>query len=65
MVKKPDIDELTIEEVASGSGVIIIATVNRPEKLNALNYEVKEAIKTLATWVDETDHVRVVIFQGS
>ena len=65
MVKKPDIDELTIEEVASGSGVIIIATVNRPEKLNALNYEVKEAIKTLATWVDETDDVRVVIFQGS
>ena len=65
MAKKPDIDELTVEEVTSGTGVILIATVNRPEKLNALNHEVKEAIKSLATWADEADHVRVVIFQGA
>ena len=65
MVEKPDIEELTIEEVASGTGVIIIATVNRPDKLNALNHEVKEAIKTLATWADEAAHVRVIIFQGA
>lgn len=65
MVKKPDIDELTVEEVPSGTGVVVIATVNRPEKLNALNHEVKEAIKALANWVDDADHVRVIIFQGA
>ncbi|CAI8201780.1 MAG: Short-chain-enoyl-CoA hydratase [Methanobacteriota archaeon] len=65
MVKKPDIDELTVEEVPSGTGVVVIATVNRPEKLNALNHEVKEAIKALATWADDADHVRVIIFQGA
>ncbi len=65
MAERPDVEELTIEECSSENGVIIIATINRPEKLNALNIDVKEAIKSLCTWAQESDEVLVVIFRGA
>ena len=65
MAERPDVEELTIEECSSENGVIIIATINRPEKLNALNIDVKEAIKSLCTWAQESEEVLVVIFRGA
>ncbi|MED5375452.1 MAG: enoyl-CoA hydratase/isomerase family protein [Candidatus Thermoplasmatota archaeon] len=65
MAERPDVEELTIEECSSENGVIIVATINRPEKLNALNIDVKEAIKSLCTWAQETEEVLVVIFRGA
>ena len=65
MAERPDVDELTIEECPSNDGIIIIATVNRPEKLNALNLAVKEAIKSLCTWAQDSEKVRVIVFKGA
>ena len=65
MAERPDVEELTIEECSSENGVIIIATINRPEKLNALNIDVKEAIKSLCAWAQESDEVLVVVFRGA
>ena len=65
MAVLPEVDELTIEECPSENGVIIIATVNRPGKLNALNFTVKEAIKSFCTWANESDDVRALIFRGA
>ena len=45
MAEQPEVEELAIEKYPSENGNIIIATINRPEKLNALNVNVKEAIK--------------------
>lgn len=65
MAERPNVDELTIEEYPSNDGIIIIATVNRPEKLNALNLAVKEAIKSLCTWAQDSEKVRVIVFKGA
>lgn len=65
MAERPDVDELTIEEYPSNDGIIIMATVNRPEKLNALNLAVKEAIKSLCTWAQDSEKVRVIVFRGA
>ena len=65
MAERPDVDELTIEEYPSNDGIIIMATVNRPEKLNALNLAVKEAIKSLCTWAQDSEKVRVIVFRGT
>ena len=65
MAERPDVDELTIEECPSNDGIIIIATVNRPEKLNALNLAVKEAIKSLCTWAQDSEKVRVIVFKAA
>ena len=65
MAERPDVEELTIEECSSENGVIILATINRPEKLNALNANVKDAIKALCSWAQEAEHVTVVVFRGA
>ncbi len=65
MAERPDVDELTIEEYPSNDGTIIMATVNRPEKLNALNLAVKEAIKSLCAWAQDSEKVRVIVFRGA
>ena len=65
MAERPDVEELTIEECSSENGVIIIATINRPDKLNALNIDVKEAIKSLCTWAQKSEEILVVIFRGA
>jgi len=65
MAEQPEVEELAIEICPSENGNIIIATVNRPEKLNALNGNVKEAIKSLCSWAQDSKDVSVVIFRGA
>ena len=52
-----------IEEIPceNGDGVIAKVTINRPDKLNALNQEVVNALKEMCVWVEENDSVRCVV----
>jgi enoyl-CoA hydratase len=51
-------------DVGDGPG-IAIWTINRPDKLNALNSEVNDAIISAAKDVEKNDSVRVVIIRGA
>jgi len=70
MAAIPDVDEVLIEEVPVndekiGSGSIAMVTINRPNKLNALNNTVVSALKQTCQWVEENDDIRMMIIQGS
>ena len=56
-----------IEEIPceNGDGVIAKVTINRPDKLNALNQEVVNALKEMCVWVEENDSVRCVVITGA
>jgi enoyl-CoA hydratase len=63
-------ESLTIEqvEIASSSpegGVVEVWTINRPNKLNALNSEVISALKAACTEAESNDDVRVVVIRGA
>ena len=70
MSAPPESDVLQIENVpASASspsgGVVSVWTINRPEKLNALNAEVNSALKSASSWAEADDSVRVIIITGA
>ena len=52
------------DDAEDGPG-IVIWTVNRPDKLNALNSEVNAAIITAAAEAEKDDSIRVVIIRGA
>ena len=58
---------LLIEEIPceNGDGVIAKVTINRPDKLNALNQDVVNALKDMCAWVEENDSVRCVVITGA
>ena len=63
-------ESLTIEqvEIASSSpegGVVEVWTINRPNKLNALNSEVIAALKAACAEAESNDDVRVVVIRGA
>jgi enoyl-CoA hydratase len=58
------IEEHPISEDAD-LGSIAMVTINRPDKLNALNADVMSGIKAMVEWVESTPHVRVVIITGA
>ncbi|MDG1550737.1 MAG: enoyl-CoA hydratase/isomerase family protein [Candidatus Poseidoniaceae archaeon] len=51
------------EDVNKGS--IALVTINRPNKLNALNSEVMDSIKKMCKWVELEDSVRCIVFTGA
>jgi enoyl-CoA hydratase len=59
---KPDTDPLYLEEIESGIGLV---TMNRPERLNALNAEMIEAFEGLYKHLTEDKDIRVVILTGA
>lgn len=65
----PVSDVMSIEEYPVDSeqdlGSIALVTINRPDKLNALNADVMVAIKSMVAWVESTPHVRVVVVTGA
>lgn len=65
----PKSDVIVIEEhpisVEHDLGSVAMVTINRPDKLNALNAEVMAAIKAMVAWVEATEHVRVVVITGA
>ena len=58
---------VVIEEIAcqNGDGIIAKVTINRPDKLNALNQEVVKSLKEMCNWAEENDSVRCVIITGA
>ena len=61
-------DEVVIiEEIEcqNGDGVIAKVTINRPDKLNALNQDVVNSLKEMCNWVEENDSVRCVVITGA
>jgi len=65
----PQTDVLSIEEIPVNDqvdlGSVALVTINRPDKLNALNAEVMTSLKSMVTWVEATDSVRVVVLTGA
>lgn len=57
---KPEFEQLTISEL---SGVQVI-TLNRPEKLNALNSGLFNEIKTAIRWLDQSATSRAIVMTG-
>ncbi|MBT5391303.1 MAG: enoyl-CoA hydratase/isomerase family protein [Euryarchaeota archaeon] len=65
----PQTDVLSIEELPINEqkdvGSIALVTINRPDKLNALNDEVMSSLKSMVAWVEATDSIRVVVLTGA
>ena len=59
------IENILVEDSSPAGGLISIWTINRPNKLNALNAEVNAAIKSACGWAESNDNVRVIVFTGS
>ena len=63
----PSNDVLKIEKVPTKAenGFIAIATINRPNKLNALNDDVMNSLKALSKWVEDSSEIRCLIITGA
>lgn len=65
----PQHDVLTIETIpvdACNDGTVVaLVTINRPNKLNALNADVTSAIKSMVAWAESEDLVRCIIVTGA
>ena len=46
-------------------GYIILATINRPNKLNALNSAVMDSLKSLCAWVESNQMIRCLVITGA
>jgi len=59
------VEHLPVAPESGDDGVIALVTINRPDKLNALNQDVMSAIKAYAKNVETQDEVRCVVFTGA
>ena len=58
-------EDITVRECSPLGGVIAVWTLNRPEKLNALNRDSHLAIKEQCVRVESDDTVRAVVIRGA
>ena len=65
----PESDVLNIELHAVNEevelGFFACLTINRPDKMNALNSEVMDDLKTMCAWVERRDDVRCLVVTGA
>ena len=65
----PQDDVLTIEtlpvEACDDGTVVALVTINRPNKLNALNADVTLAMKAMVAWAESEDAVRCIVVTGA
>jgi enoyl-CoA hydratase/carnithine racemase len=59
------VENLPVSGSSPEGGVISLWTLNRPEKLNALNSKSHEAIKQACSDAESDDDVRVVVIRGA
>ena len=59
------VEDLLVEGCSPSGGVIAVWTLNRPEKLNALNRKSHIAIKEQCARVEADDSVRAVVIRGA
>ena len=58
------IETLTVDGCEDGT-VVALVTINRPNKLNALNADVTSAMKEMVAWAETEDLVRCIIITGA
>ena len=58
-------DDIAVEGCSPSGGVVAVWTLNRPEKLNALNRDSHLAIKEQCVRVESDDAVRAVVIRGA
>ena len=58
-------EDITVEGCSPSGGVVAVWTLNRPEKLNALNRDSHLAIKEQCVRVESDDAVRAVVIRGA
>ena len=58
----PDLAHIEVEATDEG---VAVATLARPEKLNALTFDMFDEIRRLAHWLDGDDTVRALVLTGS
>ncbi len=61
-VMKVDLHAISDED---DLGFIACMTIDRPDKLNALNDEVLASLKDVCDWMEATDDVRVLVVTGA
>tara|TARA_Y100001968_G_scaffold333243_1_gene394940 strand:+ start:21890 stop:22726 length:837 start_codon:yes stop_codon:yes gene_type:complete len=59
------VENIPIEGISPSDGVVSIWTLNRPEKLNALNSSSHEALKNACADAESDDSIRVIIIRGA
>ena len=59
------VENIPVEGSSPAGGVITIWTLNRPEKLNALNKDSHTALKQACDKAEADDNVRVVVIRGA
>ena len=59
------IEEVAIDKEDKGQGNVVILTVNRPNKMNALNSDVSNAIINACKWAELENSTRIIIFAGA
>ena len=59
------VENVPVEGSSPAGGVISVWTLNRPEKLNALNKDSHTALKQACDEVEADDNVRVVVIRGA
>ena len=66
---EPNSAVLTVEKIPVADetidGFIALATINRPNKLNALNSEVMNSLKALCKWVESDKQIRCLVITGA
>ena len=58
------VDKIPVTDSTVG-GYVALATINRPNKLNALNVDVMDSLKTLCAWVENSDDIRCLVITGA
>ena len=59
------VENVLVEDSSPAGGVISVWTLNRPEKLNALNKASHTALKQACAEAESDDNVRVVVIRGA
>ena len=58
------IETLPVDACDDGT-VVALVTINRPNKLNALNADVTSAMKAMVAWAESEDAVRCIVVTGA
>jgi enoyl-CoA hydratase len=61
-MSQPALDHLLLDEKEKG---IIVVTINRPDKLNALNTDLLEELRSAFAYIEESSQFKAVIVTGS
>jgi enoyl-CoA hydratase/carnithine racemase len=59
------VENIQIDDTSPPGGLVSIWTLNRPNKLNSLNYESHKALKEACDMAESNDLIRVIVIRGA